>query len=201
MAALLALLAAVLFALSAALQQRGQLTLARRGRAVKGPVGLVRLLAIPVWLVGTLVLIGGYVTQGAALDRSTLVVVQPLLVTTIVWALPLGYWLTAQHVALRQVLGAGVVVIGFALFVLVGDPNAGVDNASTRGFVLAILATIAVVAVLLLWLQAKPAPAMRAAVLGVCAGPCSWTLGNLLEAGYPRPARQHRAHRRPPSLR
>ena len=62
MAALLALLAAVLFALSAALQQRGQFTLARRGRAVKGLVGLVRLVAIPVWLVGTLVLIGGYVT-------------------------------------------------------------------------------------------------------------------------------------------
>ena len=74
MAALLALLAAVLFALSAALQQRGQFTLARRGRAVKGLVGLVRLLAIPVWLVGTLVLIGGYVTQGAALDRGRLVV-------------------------------------------------------------------------------------------------------------------------------
>lgn len=172
MAAFLALLAAVLFALSAALQQRGQITLARHGRAVKGLAGLVRLLAIPVWLLGTLVSIGGYVTQGAALDRGRLVVVQPLLVTTIVWALPLGYWLTAQHVERRQVLGAGVVVIGPALFVLVGDPNAGVDNASTRGFVVAMLATTAVVAALLLWLQTGPAPAMRAAVLGVCAGLC-----------------------------
>jgi drug/metabolite transporter (DMT)-like permease len=170
MAALLALLAAVLFALSAALQQRGQFTLARHGRKVEGLAGLFRLLAVPVWLLGTLILIGGYATQGAALDRGKLVVVQPLLVTTIVWALPLGYWLTAQHIERRQVLGAGVVVIGLALFVLVGDPNAGVDNASTRHFVVAMLATTAVVAVLLLWLHTKPAPATRAAVLGVCAG-------------------------------
>jgi len=61
--------------------------------------GLLRLIAVPVWLLGTLILLVGYATQGAALDRGKLVVVQPLLVTTIVWALPLGYWLTSQHIA------------------------------------------------------------------------------------------------------
>jgi len=98
------------------------------------------------------------------------VVVQPLLVTTIVWALPLGYWLTAQNVVRRQVLGAGVVVIGLALFVLVGDPDAGVDNASTKSLLLAVLVVSAAVAVLILWLRAKTSAALRAAVLGVCAG-------------------------------
>ena len=44
-------------------------------------------------------------------------VVQPLMVTTVVWALPLGYWLTRQQVVRRQVLGAGVVVVGLAMFV------------------------------------------------------------------------------------
>ena len=97
-------------------------------------------------------------------------VVQPLLVTTIVWALPLGYWLTSQHIARRQVLGAAVVVVGLALFVLVGDPDAGVDNASTAGFVAAALAVGAIVAALLLWLHTKTSRALHAAVLGVCAG-------------------------------
>ena len=97
MAALLALLSAVCFALAAALQQRGQFTLAhsrhsgRRASRVSS-----RLLVVPVWLLGTLVLLRGYATQGAALDRGPLVVVQPLLVTTIVWALPLGYWLSGS---------------------------------------------------------------------------------------------------------
>src|SRR5262249_9725932 len=107
----------------------------------------------------------GYGTQGAALDRGRLVVIQPLLVTTIVWALPLGHWLTSQHVARTQVLGAGMVVVGLALLVLVGDPAAGVDNSSTQRFVITAL-----VVALLLWLRTKSAPSLRAAVLGVCAG-------------------------------
>jgi drug/metabolite transporter (DMT)-like permease len=170
MAALLALLSAVWFALSAALQQRGQFALAHGGTPVEGLAGLVRLLAVPVWLLGTLVLFLGYATQGAALDHGKLVVVQPLMVTTIVWALPLGRWLSHQQVVSRQVLGAGVVVVGLAMFVLVGDPDAGVDSAKTRDLVIAAVIIGAMVVALLLWLRGKSAAALRSAVLGVCAG-------------------------------
>lgn len=170
MAAVLALISAALFALAATLQQLGQFVLARKGKKVKGLGELFRLILVPAWLLGTLMLLVGYVTQGAALDRGKLVVVQPLLVTTIVWALPLGYLLTNQQVARRQVLGAFVVVVGLALFVLVGDPDAGVDDTSTRNFVLASLIVCAIVVGLLLWVRTKRAPALRAAVLGTCAG-------------------------------
>jgi drug/metabolite transporter (DMT)-like permease len=170
MAAVLALISAVLFALAATLQQLGQFVLARKGKKVEGLAELFRLIAVPAWLLGTLVLLVGYATQGAALDRGKLVVVQPLLVTTIVWALPLGYLLTDQHVARRQVLGALVVVVGLALFVLVGDPDAGVDHTSTRNFVIASLIISAIVVVLLLWVRTRRAPGLRAAVLGACAG-------------------------------
>lgn len=170
MAALLALISAVMFALAATLQQLGQFALARRGKPVKGLAELFRLVLVPAWLLGTLILLAGYVVQGAALDRGKLVVVQPLLVTTIVWALPLGYLLTNQHVTRRQVLGALVVVVGLALFVLVGDPDAGVDNTSTRNFVIASLIVCAIVGVLMLWVRRQQAPGVRAAVLGTCAG-------------------------------
>jgi drug/metabolite transporter (DMT)-like permease len=80
----------------------------------------------PPWLLGTLILVVVYRTQGAALDRGKIVVVQSLLVTTIVWALPLGYLITAKIITRRQVLGAFVVVVGLDLFVPVGDPHAGV---------------------------------------------------------------------------
>jgi drug/metabolite transporter (DMT)-like permease len=168
--AVLALLSAVWFALAAALQQRGQFSLARGGKPVEGVAGLFRLLAVPVWLLGTLILLFGYATQGAALDRGKLVVVQPLMVTTIVWALPLGRWLSGQQVVRRQVMGACVVVVGLAMFVLVGDPDAGVDSAKTRSLVIAAVVIGAIVAVLLLWLRTKSSRALRAAVLGVCAG-------------------------------
>jgi len=170
MAAILALVAAICFALAAALQQRGQFKLAGAGSAVQGLAGLFRLVAVPVWLLGTLVLLVGYAAQGAALDRGRLVVVQPLMVTTIVWALPLGHWLTSQRVVRRQVLGAGVVVVGLAMFVLVGDPDAGVDDAPARGLVISAAVISAVVVLLMLWLRTKTAPSLRAAVLGLCAG-------------------------------
>jgi drug/metabolite transporter (DMT)-like permease len=169
-AAVLAIISAMLFALAAALQQRGQFALARKGKPVEGLGELFRLIAVPVWLLGTLMLLTGYATQGAALDRGKLVVVQPLLVTTIVWALPLGYWLTSQQVTRRQVLGALVVVVGLAMFVLVGDPDAGVNETSTRNLVLASAAISAVVVVLLIAGRRISSPTVRAAVLGVCAG-------------------------------
>jgi drug/metabolite transporter (DMT)-like permease len=169
-AAVLAIISAMLFALAAALQQRGQFALARDGRPVEGLGQLFRLVAVPVWLLGTLMLLTGYATQGAALDRGKLVVVQPLLVTTIVWALPLGYWLTSQQVTRRQVLGALVVVVGLAMFVLVGDPDAGVNETSTQNLVLASAAISAVVLVLLIVVRRMSSPTVRAAVLGVAAG-------------------------------
>jgi drug/metabolite transporter (DMT)-like permease len=169
-AAVLAIISAMLFALAATLQQRGQFALARKGKPVEGLGELFRLIAVPVWLLGTLMLLTGYVTQGAALDRGKLVVVQPLLVTTIVWALPLGYLLTSQHVARRQVLGALVVVVGLALFVLVGDPDAGVNETSTQNLVLASAVISAVVVVLLVVVRRMSSPTVRAAVLGVGAG-------------------------------
>lgn len=170
MVAALALIAAVLFALAAALQQRGQFRMARRGTDIGGAGGLARMLLEPVWLAGTVVLLVGYGAQALALDDGRLVVIQPLLVTTIVWALPLGYLLTNQHVARRQVYGAAIVVVGLALFIVVGDPDAGVDTTSDQALVIAIVAVSAVVGALLVLLRRGPAPARRAALLGVCSG-------------------------------
>ena len=155
-AALLALLSAVCFALAAALQQRGRFSLARGGEAVEGVTGLVRLIAVPVWLLGTLDAVRWLPDPGGRAGPGQARVVQPLLVTTIVWALPLG---SLAHGPERRpgarCSGPWSSWSGLALFVLVGDPDAGVDNASTAGYVIATLGIGALVAVLLLWLHAK----------------------------------------------
>ena len=92
MAATLALVAAFLFALAATLQQKGALNLPELSLA--NPTSLLRLAGQTMWLLGTLALLTGYVFQAAALDRGRLAIIQPLLVTTVVFALPLGYFLT-----------------------------------------------------------------------------------------------------------
>jgi drug/metabolite transporter (DMT)-like permease len=165
----LALAAAFCFALAATLQQRGQFRLAREGNPVHDVKGIFRLLVVPVWLLGTLVLLAGYAIQGVALDVGKLVVVQPLLVTTLVFALPLGHWLTQQNVSRRQVLGALVVVAGLGMFIALGDPGEGVDTAPTWELVVAMAVVLAASAVLLV-IGDRLEPAHKAAVFGAVAG-------------------------------
>jgi drug/metabolite transporter (DMT)-like permease len=170
MAGLLALLSAFCFALAAALQQKGTFTLAARGEAVTGVKTLLRLVLVPVWLLGTLVLLLGYVTQGGALDRGKLVVIQPLLVMTIVFALPLGRWLTGQTVVRRQWLGAATVVVGLSLFVIVGDPDSGVSTPDpTSAYVIALVA-VSALAVLAIVVGSRGRASMKAAAFGAAAG-------------------------------
>ena len=106
MAAILALVAAFLFAVAATLQQKGALNLPEV--SLRDPASLARLAGQTMWLLGTLALLTGYVFQAAALDRGRLAIIQPLLVTTVVFALPLGYFLTSQVVGRFEVIGSGV---------------------------------------------------------------------------------------------
>ncbi len=148
MAGALALIAAFLFALAATLQQKGALNLPTI--SLGDPKSLVRLLGQTWWLFGTLALFAGYLFQAGALDRGRLSIVQPLLVTTVIFALPLGYLLTKQHVGRREVIGAGVIVVGLALFAYFADPAGGNENAPNDEWAIAIGLVVAVSAVLLI---------------------------------------------------
>jgi drug/metabolite transporter (DMT)-like permease len=167
MAATLALMAALLFAVAATLQQKGALNL--DGVSLGNPKSLVQLVGQRMWLFGTAALLVGYVLQAAALDRGRLAVIQPLLVATIVFALPLGWWLTNQHVGRREVVGAAVIVIGLASFIVYGDPAGGKDNAPNDEWAIAIVVLSAICAVLLL-LGRHGTPTTVAAVYGTVAG-------------------------------
>ena len=147
MAGALALIAAFLFALAATLQQKGALNLPTI--SLGDPKSLVRLLGQTWWLLGTLALLAGYAFQAGALDRGRLSIVQPLLVTTVIFALPLGYLLTRQHVGRREVIGAIVIIIGLGLFAYFADPAGGNENAPNDEWAVAIGLIVAASAVLL----------------------------------------------------
>jgi drug/metabolite transporter (DMT)-like permease len=167
MASALALLAAFLFALAAALQQKGALGLPEI--SLRHPASLARLAGQTMWLAGTAALLGGYVLQAAALDRGRLAIIQPLLVTTVVFALPLGYVLTQQQVGRREIGGAAVIVLGLALFAIYGDPAGGKENAPGDEWAIAITVLALVCAALLLF-GGRGGLTMRAAVYGTIAG-------------------------------
>ena len=167
MAAALALVAAFLFALAATLQQKGALNLPTISLA--RPSSLLRLVGQTMWLVGTLALLTGYVFQAAALDRGRLAIIQPLLVATVVFALPLGYLLTQQRVGRREVGGAAVIVLGLGLFAYFGDPAGGNENAPGREWAIAIV-VIALVSGALLAFGGRGDLSKKAAVYGTVAG-------------------------------
>jgi drug/metabolite transporter (DMT)-like permease len=165
--ATLALVAALLFAVAATLQQKGALNLPEI--SLRHPESLARLLGQTMWLLGTLALLAGYGFQAAALDRGRLVIIQPLLVTTVVFALPLGYLLTRQHVGRREVTGAAVILVGLALFAIVGDPEGGRDDAPGGEWAIAIGVIVVVCAVLLLF-GGRGSLSAKAALFGTVAG-------------------------------
>ena len=167
MAAVLALVAAFLFALAATLQQKGALSLPEF--SVRSPKSILRLAGETMWLAGTAALLVGYVFQAAALDRGLLSIIQPLLVTTVVFALPLGYLLTKQSVGRREVLGSVVIVFGLALFALYGDPAGGRENAPGVVWASASAVLVAISASLVVFGR-RGGLTIKAAVYGTVAG-------------------------------
>ncbi|SNS25847.1 hypothetical protein SAMN04488107_1929 [Geodermatophilus saharensis] len=129
-AAALAVLAAALFALASAVQQRSAAAVPdadARGLRLVG-----RLLRSPRWWGGTLADTGGYLAQAAALGLGSLLLVQPLLVTTVLFALPLGARWAGRRLTRGDWAWAGVLVVALAAFVVTGEPTAGADSAGWR---------------------------------------------------------------------
>jgi drug/metabolite transporter (DMT)-like permease len=122
-----------------------------------------------MWLAGTVALLTGYVFQAAALDRGRLSIIQPLLVMTVVFALPLGYFLTRQNVGRPELIGAGVIVAGLALFAIYGDPAGGRENAPGDEWAIAI-AVLAMLSGALLVFGERGGLTLEAAVYGTVAG-------------------------------
>jgi drug/metabolite transporter (DMT)-like permease len=167
MAVALALAAALLFALGTVLQQR--VAAAASGADAMRAGFLVRLARQPQWLAGIAADAGGFVCQAAALGLGRIVVVQPLLATSVVFALPLGAWLTGRRAGRRELLAATLVTAGLAVFLVVGDPSGGSDDATPAAWLIAG-GLVGAAGALLVAAAAGRAPAPRAALLGTATG-------------------------------
>jgi drug/metabolite transporter (DMT)-like permease len=166
-AEILALVAAFFFALAATLQQKGALGMGEV--SLGSPKSFLTLVKQTWWLLGTIALLAGYAFQAVALANGRLAVIQPLLVTTIVFALPLGYFLTSQLINRREVLGAAVVVLGLAFFTVVGDAGDGNDNAPADQWALAVL-VFGSLSVALIVMGGRGSVTRKAGLYGACAG-------------------------------
>jgi drug/metabolite transporter (DMT)-like permease len=79
----------------------------------------------PAWWAGSLGAIGGYVFQALALAHGSLLLVQPLLVSSLLFVLPLGARFSNQHVRARDWGWALLLTAALTVFVVVGQPREG----------------------------------------------------------------------------
>jgi drug/metabolite transporter (DMT)-like permease len=162
----LAVLAALSFALGSALQQRGTLeTSAEEG----DPRFLLEIIRKPVWLLGGSLQACGWVLQAVALDRGSLVIVQSLCTLSLVFALPLGVRLTGQHVGRRSVIGACTTLAGIVVFLAVGQPQGGPSQPETTALWASGIVIVASM-LLLAWLARQRRGAVAAALFATAAG-------------------------------
>jgi drug/metabolite transporter (DMT)-like permease len=165
---LLALLAALLFALGTVLQQKASLDAPGTALGANSRL-LLRMARRPLWLAGIAADALAFVAQAIALTIGRLAVVQPLLVTSVVFALPLGARLTRQHVSRRDVGAAALVTAALAAFLLVADPSGGRSDAPLRAWALAG-AALGGASALLVLLARGARPKAKAALLGTATG-------------------------------
>jgi hypothetical protein len=156
-----------MYALASVLQQRGAAA-QPADQALKLSL-LGRLLQNPSWVIGLTCDICGYVFQALALGHGTLVLVQPLLVCGILFALPLGAALAGTRLGRTDWIAAVMLCAGLGVFLSVASPASGHQNVEPYVWALLLASTGGAVA-LLVGFSFGRAPWKRAVLLSGAAG-------------------------------
>jgi drug/metabolite transporter (DMT)-like permease len=136
----------------------------------RGPIGFVRgLLRQPLWLFSTLGSIAGFALQGLALSTGPLVLVQPLLVTGVLFAAVTAFLLRRGPVDPWLVEGLLMTAGGLALFLAVARPVPG-DGVLTPGQVVPLAAGLAAVVAGCVAMALRVQDARRSLSLALAAG-------------------------------
>ena len=168
LAIVLSLVAALLFAVASVLQQRGTTTISDADALGAGMLG--SLVRRPVWVAGIVADIAGFGVQAWALAVGTLLLVQPLLVTTLLFALPLAAWANKRRLTGEEWAWAGVLIVSLALFVILGEPTAGLDRPPFPSWLPALIICTPLVAACVWSAGSLPHGTKRSLVLAVAAG-------------------------------
>lgn len=178
-AALLALGAALFIAIGDVIHQRSA------HEVTDEPVShlglFMRLLRDRKWWLGSGVSAVGFGLQAAALGLGSVLLVQAILVTSLLFALPINARITGQRVSWFQWTWAALLAAAVAVIVTVGNPTEGVSRASfeTWSLVIAVLGPALVVCVV----GARIFPGPTGAVLLAMVSGALWGVFAVLTKG------------------
>lgn len=122
-ALILALLCALFFAVSSSVQHQAA------QEAPESAVGLRGLLAYlirqPAWLIGQFLAVCAFALHASALNAGAIAVVQPIVVSGIVWAVPARAALSRRLPSLGELRAVVITAVGLAVFLVASNPSAG----------------------------------------------------------------------------
>ena len=171
-AALLALLAALISGVGDVIRQRSAQEITDEE---VGHVGLLRMsLRDARWWLGGGAAVASAALQAVALGLGSVVLVQALQVTALLFALPVYAWMTKQGLTRRQWGWAILLAVAVAAFVTVGEPAAGYQRASLQTWT--VVAVVIGPAMVFCVLGARIWSGPVAAVLLAVVSASSWAL-------------------------
>lgn len=168
MIVILALLAALVFG-SAVVVQR-EAAMAVPSELAARPGLLLRLVRRPRWLLGLIGQIVAFGLQAAALHRGSLVVVQPIVTTSLLFTLLLAWAWDHEAISTAEWRGVVLVLTGLSIFLIVAHPSEQSSAAADARDWLTCAGLVIGVIVTMVGAGLRSTGRARAACFGVAAG-------------------------------
>lgn len=179
LAALVALVSASCFAIGSVAQHHTASETPQE--QALNPRLFLSLMRSPLWWAGSFGDLFGFALQGVALGLGAVALVQPLLVTGLLLAIPISAAVEHRKVARTEIGGALLCCAGLVAFVVAAQPTTGSEKVTGHdGFLL--LVTVAPVAALLFLSTLKTTGVVRSVALALCAGTLFGVCSPLLSA-------------------
>ncbi len=128
----------------------------------------------PLWLTGVVAMATAFGLQALALYHGKLSVVQPVLVTELVFSLLLRRAWLGRDIPAGAWAAASVTTVGLGVFLVMAEPQGGHPNATTSAWVAAV-ATMSGLIGVCVFLAARGSPIRRAVLYGAASG-MSWAM-------------------------
>jgi drug/metabolite transporter (DMT)-like permease len=161
------MLAAVFLAIGIVVRQRATMDVpAEHGVS---SVMVLTLIRRPLWWAGTAAAVAGYVFQALALANGSLLLVQPILVSALLFALPMSARLAHRRVTRGEWLWASLLTVALAVFVVLAKTRPGdYESSLPTSALVALICTAAVTACVLV--AVRTMGWRRAVLLAVAVG-------------------------------
>jgi len=145
--AIFALLAAAFFGLTSVIQQvraeKQDSTLNLK------PQLIINLFKDKIWLISIATSFIGYLFQALALGKGSLILVQPILVTGLIFALVIAAgFVKKKMLNLKEWLSSVAVCLGVVVLLISAHPSGGVSNATTNVWLLTIICCLLAIGIL-----------------------------------------------------